>query len=238
MGVQAGYTGQQDYAVAIGSQAAFGYQQDNAIAIGNQAGNSNQGLNSIAIGNKAGFLNQAPLSIALNASGTALNPVTTGFFVAPVRANGTSTATNLMWYNTGTKEISYATKTFVIPHPIDKTKYLVHGCLEGPEAGTYYRGKGTITNNFDITIELPEYVKYIGSNFTIQITKIFTNKESLGKSYETSEVSDGKFTVYGSNGSFYWQVQAERHKIDVEPNIDDYMLQGDGPYTYIIPKNK
>lgn len=44
------------------------------------------------------------------------------------------------------------------------------------------------------------------------------------------------FTVYGSNGSFYWQVQAERHKIDVEPNINDYIVQCDGPYTYIIPK--
>jgi hypothetical protein len=110
--------------------------------------------------------------------------------------------------------------------------------LEGPETGIYYRGKGTITNNSDITIELPEYVKYIGYNFTVQLTKIFTNKESFGKVYEMSEVSDGKFTVYGSNGSFHWLVHAQRNEIVVEPDIDDYVLHGDGPYTYITPKNK
>ena len=43
------------------------------------------------------------------------------------------------------------TKTFIIDHPIDKNKYLVHGCLEGPEFGVYYRGKSEILlkSNFD-----------------------------------------------------------------------------------------
>ena len=38
-------------------------------------------------------------------------------------------------------------KTFIINHPLDDSKYLVHACLEGPEAGIYYRGDGEITNN-------------------------------------------------------------------------------------------
>jgi hypothetical protein len=38
-------------------------------------------------------------------------------------------------------------KTFIIEHPIDTSKYLIHACLEGPEAGVYYRGKATIDNN-------------------------------------------------------------------------------------------
>ena len=39
-----------------------------------------------------------------------------------------------------------STKTFVIEHPNNVDKFLVHGCLEGPEAGVYYRGKDKIVN--------------------------------------------------------------------------------------------
>jgi hypothetical protein len=140
-------------------------------------------------------------------------------------------------YNTTTSKISYNSgKTFVIGHPTIPTKYLVHGCLEGPEVGIYYRGKSFITNNSNVTIELPEYVNQIGYEFTIQITKIYSGKESFGKPYEVQEVTNGKFTVYGSNGGFYWLVHAKRNDIDVEPNIEDYNLHGNGPYTYITPK--
>jgi len=39
-------------------------------------------------------------------------------------------------------------KTFVREHPLNKDKYLVHACLEGPEAGVYYRGERLITHSF------------------------------------------------------------------------------------------
>lgn len=39
--------------------------------------------------------------------------------------------------------------------------------------------------------------------------------------------------VYGPNGSFYWVVFAEREKIEVEPNISDVKIEGNGPYKYI-----
>jgi hypothetical protein len=54
------------------------------LAIGNQAGRINQGLNAIAIGDKAGQTNQSNNSIVLNATGTALDAVVPGFYVAPV----------------------------------------------------------------------------------------------------------------------------------------------------------
>ena len=47
----------------------------------------------------------------------------------------------LVMYDTATSELWYsgsnagsANKTFVIDHPDDSDKYLVHVCLEGPEA--------------------------------------------------------------------------------------------------------
>ena len=130
--------------------------------------------------------------------------------------------------------MSNTDKTFVIDNPVYPNKYLVHACLEGPEVGVYYRGKASITNNNSVEIELPEYVKYISDNFTVQLTKIFTDLDSFGKFLETSEVVDGKFTVYGQNSSFYWLVHALRKTIEVEPEKDKYVLKGDGPYTYIV----
>ena len=44
--------------------------------------------------------------------------------------------TGTIWLsNTGTLFLDNTAKTFVIDHPDDTSKYLVHGCLEGPEGG-------------------------------------------------------------------------------------------------------
>jgi hypothetical protein len=49
-------------------------------------------------------------------------------------------------------------------------------CLEGPEAGVYYRGKGEITNNECVEVVLPHYVEKLAYNFTVQVTPIYGNK--------------------------------------------------------------
>jgi hypothetical protein len=225
---------QGSYGVAIGTESGYNSQGVYAVALGNGAGRTNQGTNAIAIGKNAGYSNQANNSIILNATGNALNGTTQGLFIKPI-ASSTNT-TNVLVYDTATSEINYSTaggKTFVINHPIDENKYLVHACLEGPEAGIYYRGKGTITNDESVQINLPDYVKYIGSNYTINITRIYSGKKT-NETYETSEIENNSFTVYGKNGSFYWIVYAERLKMEVEPNRKDVELKGDGPYTYLM----
>ena len=73
-------------------------------------------------------------------------------------------------------------------------------------------------------------------NYSINITKIYS-KQKTNETYETSEIEENTFTVYGSNGSFYWIVFAEREKIEVEPNKNDVKLKGDGPYKYITESN-
>ena len=178
-------------------------------------------MDNISIGNTSGAPN-----LSLNSSGFFVNSISSG-----------STADNVLCYSYGTGEIFYNTsKTFVINHPIDDSKYLVHGCLEGPEVGIYYRGESCINNGRNVIVELPNYVKYIGWNFMVSITKIYSGEESYGKTYETSRVVDGKFTVYGPNGSFFWLVHGERSKLVVEPDKNKNILMGDGPYTYIVPK--
>jgi len=124
-------------------------------------------------------------------------------------------------------------KTFVIDHPIDKNKYLVHACLEGPESGVYYRGEGIILNNNFTTIELPYYVDKLASNFTVNITPIYDENTEENLNLKCSRVLNNKFNVYGKNCSFFWLVYGKRLPIEVEPYKSKINVKGDGPYTWI-----
>jgi hypothetical protein len=89
----------------VGWSAGSAFQGTNSIAIGNSAGLNTQGSNAIAIGNLAGQTSQHANSIVLNASGVALNTVTSGAtYIAPMR---NVTQTNFVGYNTSSKEVSY-----------------------------------------------------------------------------------------------------------------------------------
>jgi hypothetical protein len=74
--------------------------------------------------------------------------------------------TGILEWESSTKEIYMNTaKTFIIDHPVYLEKYLVHSCLEGPEAAVYYRGSFDITEGLKkYKITLPDYVKEIGKN--------------------------------------------------------------------------
>jgi hypothetical protein len=108
------YTAQGNSAIAIGNGAGYYGQGANSVAIGTFAGNANQGINSVAIGRLAGNASQPANSIIINASGTALNGNAAGFYVDPVR-NDTGNTANVVYYNTSTKELTYASAspTFV-----------------------------------------------------------------------------------------------------------------------------
>jgi hypothetical protein len=122
VGYLCGATSQQSFTVAIGNQSGNNLQKASSVAIGNQAGRFNQGVGcvaigrgagdsgqgerAIAIGTQAGFLNQHTQTIILNATDISLNSdVSNAFYVNPIR-NGTSS--NILYYNTSNKEISFA----------------------------------------------------------------------------------------------------------------------------------
>jgi hypothetical protein len=234
IGGGAGNSLQGTGSVAIGYQAGFTGQNSNSIAIGTQAGLYGLGSSSIAIGNLAGptGLNYAN-TIVLNAKGTAVNPGTgSAFYVAPIRA--TTDTSNVIVYNSTTNEVTYTTgKTFIIDHPTDSTRHLVHACLEGPEVGVYYRGKGTIApNTISTVITLPAYASAFANDFTIQITPIYTPGQ-ISCYPSTTEIVGNTFEVHGQPGSFYWHVNASRRPIQTEPLKSDVTVRGDGPYKYI-----
>jgi hypothetical protein len=146
------------------------------------------------------------------------------------------TTKKVLVYNTTSKQIQYSTssKSFVIDHPYDPTQYLVHACLEGPEVGVYYRGKGTVANGKSVRIELPKYVQHIAHNFTIEITTLYNPLRKEQVSYRVSPVKNGAFVVHGENGSFYWTVFGEREALQTTiPKTTP--IKGDGPYTYVLP---
>jgi hypothetical protein len=119
----------------------------------------------------------------------------------------------------------------VIDHPTNDKKYLVHACIEGPESGVYYRGVGEIVNNLHTTIQLPEYVEHLATEFTIQVTPIYSGKQP--EPLYTSGVEKNSFVVYGENGKFYWHVNGKRADITIEPSRDTNTVHGSGPYKWI-----
>jgi hypothetical protein len=137
-------------------------------------------------------------------------------------------------YNYNTREVTFTTlKTFVIDHPIDEDKYLVHACLEGPEAGVYYRGTGEITNNKSTSILLPDYVAELATDFTIQVSQIYSEETPSIIPLQASKVKGNSFNVYGENGEFIWLVYGKRFDIEVAPLKATSNVKGRGPYKWI-----
>jgi len=164
-----------------------------------------------------------------------LNTTSSGLYISPILALGAA-GTNYLQYNTSTFEVnSNSGKTFIIDHPIitKSDRYLVHACLEGPEAGVFYRGKGEITNNYSTTITLPDYVNDLATDLTIQVIAIYNGVNV--QSFNISEVENNQFNIYGRNGRFHWIVHGKRCDFDVEPLKNETSVSGSGPYTYIVP---
>jgi hypothetical protein len=134
-------------------------------------------------------------------------------------------------YNPSTYEVSYSTsaKTFIIDHPLEQDKYLVHGCIEGPEVGVYYRGSGEVMNGV-CTVHLPTYTSSF-SDFTVHVSPVFNG---VPRVLNSSPVTNGRFAVYGSgDGSFNWFVYGKRAHLNTEPDKHSIRIRGEGPYKYI-----
>jgi hypothetical protein len=128
-------------------------------------------------------------------------------------------------------------KTFVIDHPTKPAHYLVHACVEGPEAGVYYRGTAVIETNKTV-IELPDYVSTLAEQFTGHLTQIEDDSESESNfvSLKASAVKNNKFTVYSSAPCrINWLLFGKRRDIElaVEIKKEDKQIRGEGPYTWI-----
>ena len=238
IGASAGNNNQNSNTVSIGYLAGSQNQNRYNVAIGVRAGSTNQGPNAVAIGSGAGSDSQTANTIVIYAGATSLYRTPAGqpgFFVKPVTlGNSFAGSTGLLVYNSVQGEITYNTaKSFVVDHPTDKNKYLVHACLEGPEAGVYYRGKDEIVEGDFTTIKLPSYVSQLATNFTAVASPIFDKFNKRSRVYQVGEIKDGSFIVSGPPGKFFWVVYGERLPIKVRVNKNSVDRKGYGPYTWI-----
>ena len=140
----------------------------------------------------------------------------------------------VLQYDVANNILFYNSKTFVIEHPLNINKYLVHACLEGPEAGVYYRGTAIINSDFkSVDIYLADYVDYLAKEFTIYVSPIVNDPNNIPV-LGTSPVIKGKFTVYSNivPCEFNYIVFGKRQNIEVEPLKALTHVKGDGPYKY------
>ena len=116
-------------------------------------------------------------------------------------------------------------KNFDIPHPTKDGWRLRHVCLEGPEAGVYYRGR--LTN--DTMINLPEYWDGLvdPATITVSLTQIGSSQDLIVDAIQWGKrikVRSGT----AANIDCYFLVHAERkdgERLIVEyegTSIDDY----------------
>jgi hypothetical protein len=140
-----------------------------------------------------------------------------------------------------------AVKSFVIDHPTDDARYLVHGCIEAPEAQVEYRGTAIIEDGMAV-VELPSYFEAatVPDTATVHLTAelaAFEGKPMVCVA-APSEVRGGRFHIvsHGPDGSrVHWLVKATRADVpqfDVEPKRADSDVRGDGPYRYIAPRKE
>lgn len=104
----------------------------------------------------------------------------------------------------------YATsKSFEITHPLDSTKRLTYGSLEGPEYGVYYRGKLSNEN----IIDLPDYWTALvnESSITVDITPYGQYQRLFVDKIENNKVYIG--VDNGGLPNCYYIVYAERKDI-------------------------
>ncbi len=134
-------------------------------------------------------------------------------------------------------------KTFIIDHPTDASRYLVHASLEGPEGAVYYRGTARLTAGRAV-IELPAYFESLTEKEgrTILLTNIDGFEPLAVRKIDGQKVRGGAFVVEArdtqSEQEFDWEVKAVRADgppLRVEPLRSELRVGGFGPYTYRLP---
>jgi hypothetical protein len=135
---------------------------------------------------KIGVLGITNIGVAV--AGEADSPATVG-----VAAFGNFTATG--------------TKAFIEPHPTDPTLTIRYVALEGPEAGTYFRGTARTVNG-QAVIEVPESFRIVtdAEGLTVQLTPV-------GELAQMAVMSEGLNQVVvrsSSDVTFHYQVNGIR----------------------------
>ena len=137
-----------------------------------------------------------------------------------------------------------SSKSFVIPHPQDKERYLVHAALEGPENGVRYRGVVQLKEGKG-HIVLPEYVQAFTDPDTATLHLYVANTgESVRAVYKKGKwLRNGHIFIESENKvseeEVSWTLQVTRTDITpltVTPPKNIVHVDGIGPYKIVKGK--
>ena len=78
-----------------------------------------------------------------------------------------------VYASVGTIGCNGCVKQFVEPHPSDASKTIHYGSLEGPEAGTYFRGSARTVRG-QVVIDVPDHFRWVtqAEGITVHLTPI------------------------------------------------------------------
>ena len=156
---------------------------------------------------------------------------------------------NNLWFNwDGTFRCyvdSTNVKNFVIDHPVDPARHLIHTTLEGPEVAVLYRGTARLCGG-RAEIVLPAYFEALTreEGRTVLVTPEFATPDEPVSALGPARIRNGRFEVRALDGrnpdqKFSWEVQAVRKDVPPlrpEPRRDEVEVGGIGPYTWCREK--
>ncbi len=123
-----------------------------------------------------------------------------------------------VYANVGTIGCNGCTKTFVDPHPTDPAKTIHYVSLEGPEAGTYFRGTAR-TQGGEAVIQVPDHFRWVTDpeGITVQLTAVGASANIYVESEDLNQIVVRSST----DVTFHYLVQGIRpaHK-NFQPVID------------------
>lgn len=134
--------------------------------------------------------------------------------------------------------INGVTKTFVIPHPDDADRFLIHGCTESPHNGVEYWGEAQLNAAGWAVVELPTYFESLTAieGRVVLVTPV----GRAGRPVSATTPYEGGFMIYGEPGQHVsWLVKAIRKDVPpllVEPRRDQVCVHGDDPYKHYTLK--
>jgi hypothetical protein len=149
------------------------------VRFGKTLGSWSEMLNSAGNGLIVGTLGASDLILGTNSTARMTFNGSTGAITVP----GNFTVTG--------------TKNFAVVDPVDPSQALYYTALEGPEAGTYFRGSAKTVNGV-VTIELPAYFANLTETqrMTVQLTPV----GAPGQLY-VAEKSPAKLVIKVAEGS-------------------------------------
>jgi len=142
-------------------------------------------------------------------------------------------------------------KGFVVDHPTDPRRWLVHACTEAPHNGVEYWGTATLIDGF-VDVELPPYFESLTEtgNRSVHLTATAPPDRTVRDVIDTPVLSatyptGGRFRIFADgpgNIDVWWLVKAVRKDLPallVEPRRSEVTVSGFGPYrTYSPVANK